>query len=251
MRLNGIFPDRCGRTNQEVQMGNPYGFPQYVIDRVMAKRGHLHVFDRFDPVRTALLVIDMQNFYVGEIASVIGIIPNINRLAREVRARGGLVALVGMTAGEAGDSRWPIYHDYFFTPEKGANHRDQLSPGHPGHKFHVDLEIHDSDVIVYKSRFSPFIQGASNIEEILRTRGIDSLIVTGTATNMCCESAARDAMMRDYKVVMVADANGARYPEDHLAGLTSFYQSFGDVRTTDEVINDLLRPPQASVAAAE
>ena len=230
-------------------MSNPYGFPQYVIDRVMAKRGHLNVFDRFDPVRTALLVIDMQNFYVGEIASVIGIIPNINRLAREVRARGGLVAFVGMTAGEGRDSLWPIYHDYFFTPEKGANHRDQLSPGHPGHKFHADLEIQDSDVIVYKSRFSPFIQGASNIEEILRARGIDSLIVAGTATNMCCESAARDAMMRDYKVVMVADANGARYPEDHLAGLTSFYQSFGDVRTTDEVINDLLRPSQAAAAA--
>lgn len=232
-------------------MGNSYGFPQYVIDRVMAKRGHLNVFDRFEPARTALLVIDMQNFYVGEIASVIGIIPNINRLAREVRARGGLVAFVGMTAGNGGKSLWPIYHDYFFTPEKGANHRDQLSPGHPGHKFHADLEIRDSDVIVYKSRFSPFIQGASNIEEILRAHGIDSLIVTGTATNMCCESAARDAMMRDYKVVMVADANGARYPEDHLAGLTSFYQSFGDVRTTDEVINDLLRPPQAPAAAAE
>ena len=152
-------------------MGNPYGFPQYVIDRVMAKRGHLNVFDRFEPARTALLVIDMQNFYVGEIASVIGIIPNINRLARELRARGGLVAFVGMTAGEGGDSLWPIYHDYFFTPEKGANHRDQLSPGHPGHKFHADLEIQDSDVIVYKSRFSPFIQGASNIEEILRPRG--------------------------------------------------------------------------------
>jgi ureidoacrylate peracid hydrolase len=218
-----------------MQMGNPYGFPQYVIDRVMAKRGHLNVFDRFEPARTALLVIDMQNFYVGEIASVIGIIPNINRIARELRA--------------GGDSLWPIYHDYFFTPEKGANHRDQLSPGHPGHKFHADLDILDSDVIVYKSRFSPFIQGASNIETILRARGLDNLIVTGTATNMCCESAARDAMMRDYKVVMVADANGARYPEDHLAGLTSFYQSFGDVRTTDEVINDLLR--EAPAAAAE
>jgi isochorismate hydrolase len=47
-------------------------------------------------------------------------------------------------------------------------------------------------------------------------------------------------MMRDYKVIMVSDANGARYPEDHLAGLTSFYQSFGDVRTTEEVIRDVL-----------
>jgi ureidoacrylate peracid hydrolase len=232
-------------------MSNPYGFPQYVIDRVMAKRGRLNVFDRFDAARTALLVIDMQNFYVGEIASVIGIIPNINRLARELRARGGAVVFVGMTAGEGGNSLWPIYHDFFFTPEKGTNHRDRLSPDHPGHRFHAHLDIAPGDPIVYKTRFSPFIQGASNIEDLLHARGIDSLIVTGTATNMCCESAARDAMMRDYKVVMVADANGARYPEDHLAGLTSFFQSFGDVRTADEVINELLQPLESPAAAAE
>lgn len=221
-------------------MSNPYGFPDYVIERVLAKRGRLPVFDRFDPKKTALLVIDMQNFYVGEIASVVGIIPNINRLAAALRDRGGLVVWVGMTAGADGESRWKLYHDYFFTPEKGANHRDQLSPEHSGHAFHKDLDIRAGDPMVWKNRFSPFIAGASNIEDVLRAKGIDSLIVTGTATNMCCESAARDAMMLDYKAVMVSDANGARYPEDHLAGLTSFYQSFGDVRTTDEVINDLL-----------
>jgi nicotinamidase-related amidase len=75
---------------------------------------------------------------------------------------------------------------------------------------------------------------------VLKPAGIENLIVCGTATNMCCESAARDAMMLDYRVVMVADANGARYDDDHMAGLTSFYQSFGDVRTTDEVIHSLL-----------
>lgn len=222
-------------------MSNPYGFPEYVIERVLAKRGRLPVFDSFDAKRTALLVIDMQNFYVGEIASVVGIIPNINRLAAALRKKGGSVVWVGMTAGESGESRWKLYHEHFFTPEKGANHRDQLSPGHDGHAFHKDLDIREGDAIVWKSRFSPFVAGASNIEDVLRPRGIDQLIVTGTATNMCCESAARDAMMLDYKVVMVSDANGARYDEDHLAGLTSFYQSFGDVRTTDEVIDNLLR----------
>ncbi len=222
------------------QVSNPYGFPDYVIERVLAKRGRLTVFDRFDPKRTALLVVDMQNFYVGEIASVVGIIPNINRIAANLRAKGGAVVWLGMSAGAGGQSRWSVYHDHFFTPEKGANHRDQLSPGHAGHEFHKGLAIEPGDTIVYKSRFSPFIAGASNIQDVLKARGIDSLIVTGTATNMCCESAARDAMMLDYKVIMVSDANAARYPEDHLAGLTSFYQSFGDVRTTDEVINDVL-----------
>lgn len=221
-------------------MSNPYGFPDYVIERVLAKRGRLPVFERFDAKRTALLVIDMQNFYVGEIESVVSIIPNINRLAGALRDKGGVVIWVGMTAGEQGQSHWRLYHEHFFTPAKAAIHRDQLSPEHDGHAFHKDLDIRDGDPVVWKNRFSPFIAGASNIEDVLRARGIDSLIVAGTATNMCCESAARDAMMLDYKAVMVSDANGARYAEDHLAGLTSFYQSFGDVRTTDEVINDLL-----------
>jgi ureidoacrylate peracid hydrolase len=218
----------------------PYGMPPYVIERVMSKRGRLTVFDRFDPRATALLVIDMQNFYVGEIPSVLAIIPNINRIAKRMRELGGLVVWLGMSAGSAGESRWHVYHDNFFTPEKGANHRDQLSPGHPGHEFHKELQIDPQDQIVYKSRFSPFVTGASNIQDVLQPRGIENLIVAGTATNMCCESAARDAMMLDYKVVMVSDANGARYDDDHMAGLTSFYQSFGDVRTTDEVVNSLL-----------
>ena len=221
----------------------PYGMPAYVIERVLAKRGRLAVFDRFDPRVTALLCIDMQNFYVGEIPAVLAIVPNINRLAARVRESGGLVVWVGMTAGASGTSRWPVYHENFFTPAKGANHRDQLSPGHPGHAFHSGLAIDAGDPIVYKSRFSPFVAGASEIESVLRPRRIENLIVTGTATNMCCESAARDAMMLDYRVVMVADANGARYEDDHLAGLTSFYQSFGDVRSTAEVLDDLLRAP--------
>ena len=219
----------------------PYGMPAYVIERIMEKRGRLTVFDRFEPAKTALLVIDMQRFYVGEIPSVLGIIPNINRLAAHVRATGGLVVFLGMTAGAAGESRWHVYHDNFFTAAKGANHRDQLSEGHPGHEFHPDLDIRPGDEIVHKSRFSAFVRGASNIEEVLERHGIRHLIMTGTATNMCCESNARDAMMLDYEVVMVSDANGARYDEDHIAGLTSFYQSFGDVRTTDEVIGELLQ----------
>src|SRR3984957_16249993 len=133
----------------------PYGMPAYVIERVLAKRGRLAVFDRFEARKTALLIVDMQNFYVGEIPSVLAIIPNINRLAQRMRELGGLVVWVGMSAGKDGQSDWHIYHDNFFTPERGANHRDQLSPGHPGHEFHRDLAIDPTDTIVHKSRFSP------------------------------------------------------------------------------------------------
>jgi len=87
-----------------------------------------------------------------------------------------------------------------------------------------------------KRGFSPFIVGSSDLHDMLQANSVENLIVAGTATNMCSESTARDAMMLDYKVVMVEDANAARYDDDHLAGLTSFYQSFGDVKTTDATI---------------
>jgi len=62
------------------------------------------------------------------------------------------------------------------------------------------------------------------------------VLVTGTVTNVCCESSARDASALDYRVIMVADANAARRDQDHNATLHTIYSSFGDVRPTAEVI---------------
>lgn len=212
--------------------------PGYVIERIMAKRGKLSVFDRFEPAKTAFLVVDMQNFYVAEVDTAISIVPNINRLAAACRAKGVPVIWVIMKCAEklGAPSDWPLYHRYFFTEAKGQNHLSQLSPGHEGYEIYPDLDVQADDRIVTKKRFSPFIQGASDLHDILQGMGVENLIVAGTATNMCSESTARDAMMLDYRVVMVEDANAARYDDDHLAGLTSFYQSFGDVKTTDATI---------------
>jgi len=232
-------------------MPHPNEIPQYVIDRIMAKRGKLEVFDHFDPAKTALVVIDMQNFFVAEVDTAKSIVPNINRLAGAVRERGGLVAWVLLTVADepGGPSKWPIYHDYFFKPEKKNAHKDGLTEGSEGHKLYPALTVQDGDIIARKSRFSAFIQGASDLHETLQSRGIENLLVCGTATNMCCESSARDAMMIGYRSVMVLDGNAARFDEDHLAGLTSFWQSFGDVRTTDDVIERLLAAPKDSQAA--
>jgi Isochorismate hydrolase len=67
-----------------------------------------------------------------------------------------------------------------------------------------------------------------------------NVLVGGTLTNMCCESTARDAMMIGYRAIMVEDCSASRNDEDHAVGLTSVYQSFGDVRSTDEVIAEVL-----------
>ncbi len=212
--------------------------PDYVIERIMSKRGRLNVYDGFEAAKTAFLVIDMQNFYVAEVDTAISIVPNINRIAATCREKGVPVIWVIMRCAEkeGAPSQWQLYHDYFFTESKGQNHLSKLSPGNPGYEIYPDLDVKDGDRIVTKKRFSPFISGASDLHEVLQNLGAENLIVAGTATNMCSESTARDAMMLDYKVVMVEDANAARYDDDHLAGLTSFYQSFGDVRKTDDVI---------------
>lgn len=220
---------------------NEYTMPDYVIERVMQKRGRLRVFDRFEPRRTALVIIDMQRYYVQDLQPALRIIPTINELARGMRERGGVVAWVSMTAGRQGTSLWPLYHDYFFKPENGARHRDQLSEGSPGHELHPDLDVQPEDIRASKSRFSAFLPGYSDLHPQLAERGISNVAIGGVVTNFCCETSARDAMMMDYRVAMVEDANAARYPEDHQNGLTTVFQSFGDVVSAQELLHDMLR----------
>ena len=67
----------------------------------------------------------------------------------------------------------------------------------------------------------------------MRESGIDTILVAGTVTNVCCESTARDAMMLNYKVVMVSDCNAADNDDDHNGTLRAIYLTFGDVMDSD------------------
>ena len=69
-----------------------------------------------------------------------------------------------------------------------------------------------------------------------RTWHLDTVIVAGTLTNVCCESTARDAMMLDFKTLFIADANATRSDAEHNATLVSMIQVFADVRLTDEIV---------------
>src|SRR4030095_3323424 len=104
------------------------------------------------------------------------------------------------------------------------------------HELWATLDVRVEDLIVEKNRFSAFIQGSSNLAEVLRARGLDTILVTGTVTNVCCESTARDAMMLNFKTIMVSDGNAAVTDEDHNAALANFYLTFGDVMSTDMAI---------------
>ncbi len=230
--------------------------PRKVVERVIARRGKEHVYDTPVPARTALVVVDMQNAFMlpgvafAEIKTAPEIVPNINRLARALRAAGGTVVWIVTTYTKDTDTEWSTYYG-LSTPTHGAKRSAALTKGSKGHQIWASLEVSPDDPIVEKKRFSAFIQGSSDLDRVLSERGIDTILVAGTVTGVCCESTARDAMMLNYKVVMVTDGNAAYSDEEHNAALTAFYASFGDIMPTDMLVGLLERTAKKPRHAAE
>jgi ureidoacrylate peracid hydrolase len=222
-------------------------------DRLQLRLGKLHPFDAIDPRQAALVVIDMQNYFVkqghqSEVPLAREIVPNINRLAAELRRRGGHVAWVRNGTNDTRES-WSNYHNYLQSPERAERRLKSMEIGEDGYAFWHLNDIRPEDAQITKKRYSAFIQGSSNLEHHLRDRGIDTLLISGTATNVCCESTARDGMMLNFKVVMVADGLATHTDEEHNATLSNFYGQFGDVQTVDEVFQSLARGDQNRAAA--
>ncbi len=208
-------------------------------------RENPHIYDRLTGPTIALVVIDMQNVFMLptmplEVPLARAIIPNVNRLAEALRKAGGTVAWVQMTADDRFDA-WSSWHER--APESRAEITELLRRGAEGHALHTDLQARPGDLKVEKTRYSAFIQDSSDLDRILRGRGVDTIIVTGTLTNVCCESTARDAMMLNYKTILVSDANATLSDEAHNAALANVLNYFGDVFSTDELVARLAAGP--------
>ncbi len=220
---------------------HPAQIPDYIVERLMTRRGRLHAFEAIDPRRTALVVIDMQEAFLApgapsETPVAREIVPNINRLAAALRAAGGAVAWVQAAFKPAGPQSWRLYFDCMVAPALSAAILDALTEGQPGHALWRELDAQPGDIRVKKIRYSAFFPGACELPQLLRARAIDCVLVAGTLTNVCCEASVRDAMMDGFKAVLVSDANAARSDAEHVASMASVIQFFGDVRGTDELI---------------
>jgi ureidoacrylate peracid hydrolase len=229
-----------------------YVIPQSVKDRVIKRQGKLLSHDSIDAGRTALVVVDMQNYFVAEgfaaeVPKARDIVPNINRMAKALRAAGGTVVWVQTTATGAME-QWANHHNHMLTPDRVDKRLTQLNEGHDGFKVYPKLETLPADLRIKKIKYSAFIAGSSDIDVQLKSRGIDTLLVTGTVTNVCCESTARDAMMLDYRVVMLSDGNASLTDEEHAASLNNFLIFFGDVMTIDEAASRLVPAEQRKTA---
>jgi ureidoacrylate peracid hydrolase len=232
---------------------NGVTIPEVIVQRVIERRGVEHSFADLDPVRTALVVIDLQHAFMNDtvghavVPAARDIVPAVNRLAAAVRRSGGGVFWVQMTHDDACLDDWSVAFE-ISTPAMREKRISALTEGGLGHQLWPDLEIRPEDEIVKKYRYSGFLPGTSDLADRLRARGFDTVLITGTVTNVCCESSARDANMMNFRTVMVSDGNAALTQTEHDASLTAFYATFGDVMDTDMIIAALDRA--AAVKAA-
>lgn len=209
-----------------------------VIARAIERRGQLRVFDSLNPKRTAHIVVDLQNGFmapgaVAEIGNAREIVPSVNRITAALREAGGLIVYIQNTFDEVAVKTWPVFFEHFCNPARRDRMIEAFTPGNFGHQIWPGLDVQPQDLKVQKRRFGAFAPGASALHELLQERGIDTLIVTGTATQVCCESTARDAMMLNYKVFFVSDGNATFSDDEHNGTLSAMAHAFCDVIETD------------------
>ncbi len=217
-----------------------YPFPPELVERIVAQRGKLHCYDRLEPRRTALVVVDMQTGFLKEgwptaLDAARGIVPTINRLAQAMRGAGGEVVWVVWRIGPDPEDRWDVFFDSVLGKAAGERFRTVFAAGHEGQSLWPLLDYRAGEAIVGKTNFSGFSGSRGALEHHLRTRGRDTLLIAGTVTNVCCESTARDAAFANFKTIMIADANAGRSEVDNLVTYSTFIRAFGDVMTADEV----------------
>ena len=168
--------------------------------------------DTIDPVRTAMIVVDMQNDFVAEGApmetpAARAMVPKLAAaltLCREAAIRVIFTAHVhrrdGSDMGLFDDMHPPI-----------AN-RAALVDGTPGVKIYPALAPAPGEHVIKKHRYSGFF--GTDLDIVLREWGIDTVIISGTTTENCCLATARDAMFRNYRVVFLSDATATYdYPD--------------------------------------
>lgn len=214
-----------------------------IIDRVMKRRGRLHLYEDLNPKKTALVVIDMQNTFcdVGapaEVAQSRGIVPNLNALTPKLRELGvPVIWVLHANSSHQGRSDWDLFYNYIVSGD--IRDRTIQSNAPENQRVYSELEVAADDMVIVKNRYSALIPGSSSLERVLRSMDIDSILVAGTKTNVCCESTARDAMMLDFKVTMLSDCCAALSDEEHRSALENIVQQFGNVMTSQEVIKRL------------
>lgn len=195
-----------------------------------------------EPQRMALINVDMQNCFVhnSPIAAPDGLalLARINQLAAVCRAAGIPVIHTSHVLRPDGSNMGLLAE---LAPVKAGI----INQGAPSAALHKDLVVDPRDILLEKPRFGAFY--GTDLDMILRTRGIDTVIIAGIATNVCCETTAREAMVRDFRVFFLSDgtttfgmgdATGAELQKATLATLGLV---FAHIISIDEMVERIQR----------
>lgn len=188
------------------------------------------------PEHSAILVIDVQNDFCHpeggqakrglDVSALTAVVPNIVNLIEEGRKAGVPVIFV-----RNGHSKWT--RSEAWNNKKGGDGLPHLcEEGTWGADFY-QVQPLPGEVIVIKYRFSAFI--GTNLDLLLRTNGVKTLIMSGVTTNTCVESTARQGFMLDYNIVFLKDCTATHHIEEHDATLHNIEMNFGFVHPSTEL----------------
>ena len=179
---------------------------------------------QINPQQAALLAIDMQNYF-DRIAQPV--LTNILKVIQTCRQKD--IPVIFTQHGHTDpDSDGGLLGDWW---------GELIVDGTEDWKFLSEMKIEPKEKIIAKKRYSAFFE--TDLDETLRSRGIQDLIISGVMTNLCCETTARDAFVRDYRVFFLIDGTATGRSELHLATLKNLGFGFAYLLTCDELFQML------------
>jgi len=187
---------------------------------------------RLNPAGSALLVVDMQRFFLdaGSLTFTPGgpaIVPTLKRLIAAFRDAGRPVIF----------TRHVHHPDDLDSGIMGWWWKGKCLEGTEASEIHRELAPLSSEKVVTKHRYSAFYN--TDLETVLRCLKVEDLVVSGIMTNLCCESTARDAYYRDHRVFVPADGTATIDEDMHLASLLNLAFGFAFVTTCDVIAAQL------------
>jgi nicotinamidase-related amidase len=194
------------------------------------------------PERTALVNVDLQNFFVENAPEGLTIIERVNRLAAQCRAAGILVIHTSSVLRPDG-SNIGVLGDLF----PAAREQGLFYEGTRTAALHDDLLIEPGDILLKKPRFGAF--HGTDLELILRQRGIDTIIISGIDAAICCDMTAREACVRDFRVLFLRDGTACTDENMDVEEAARYQRSvleiigivFGQVLTIEEVLQKIAK----------
>lgn len=194
---------------------------------------------KVDPQGCALVIIDVQNDYCHDDGA-------LSRFGRHVTVIRHMVPRLKEVLAKARQTQVPVVHVRMANNELTKSnayleHRSRRSGGNRqvcqegtwGADFY-EIEPRPGEPVVTKNRYSAFVN--TNFETILRAKGIKTVILAGVTTDVCVESTARDAFMRDYHVLFLSDCTGVDDPAVQQAALERIDRYFGHVVSSEDVV---------------